>query len=321
MRRFRLPLLTVAAFALTAFIGVSPASAAGANYVALGDSYASGVGSGSYTSESGSCLRSTLAFSQLWANSHAPASYRSVACSGAKTTDVNANQLSALSSSTTLVSIVIGGNDVGFSGVMEDCVIYSTSTCVNEVNAAETKARNQLPAWLDATYNGIRSHAPSARVVVVDYPRFYHDLWYCVGLSSTDRNKINEGADVLDGVISAAAVAARFRLRRRAVGVRRRSRDLRRLVLAALHRLEQHHPVVSPDGGRPVRRLPAGLHRARRRVVARDGPISDPVVRAVRRLRASASSSPCTEAEARKNSGTSQPRLGGADSSEIREAD
>jgi lysophospholipase L1-like esterase len=201
-----LPLLTVAAFALTAFIGVSPASAAGANYVALGDSYASGVGSGSYTSESGSCLRSTLAFSQLWANGHAPASYRSVACSGAKTTDVNANQLSALTSSTTLASVVIGGNDVGFSKVMQDCVLYSTDTCVSEVNAAENVARTQLPGWLDTTYNGIRGHAPNARVVVVDYPRFYHvGVWYCVGLSDTARAKINEGADVLDGVISAAA--------------------------------------------------------------------------------------------------------------------
>lgn len=186
------------------------ASAAGANYVAMGDSYASGVGSGSYTASSGSCERSTLAASQLWANTHAPASYVSVACSGAKTTDVNANQISALSSSTTLVSIVIGGNDVNFAGTMQDCVIYSTSTCVDEVNADETVAGNQLPGWLDTTYNLIRSHAPNARVVVLDYPRFYHDLWYCVGLSSTDRNKINEGADVLDGVIQAAAARHGF---------------------------------------------------------------------------------------------------------------
>jgi len=194
----------VAAFAVIVSTAVD-ASAAGANYVALGDSYASGVGSGSYTASSGSCDRSTLAASQLWANTHAPASYVSVACSGAKTTDVNANQISALSSSTTLVSIVIGGNDVNFAGTMEDCVLYSTSTCVNEVNADENVARTSLPGWLDTTYNLIRSHAPNARVVVMDYPRFYHDLWYCVGLSSTDRNKINEGADVLDGVIQAAA--------------------------------------------------------------------------------------------------------------------
>jgi lysophospholipase L1-like esterase len=207
--RRRLPLVAAvlaAAAGLLLLLLAAPAGAASTTrYVALGDSYASGVGSGSYTSASGSCLRSTLAYSQLWANAHAPASYVSVACSGAKTTDVNANQLSALSSSTTLVSITIGGNDVGFASVMEDCVIYSTSTCVSEVDAAENTARTQLPGWLDTTYNGIRSHAPNARVVVVDYPRFYHDVWYCVGLSSTDREKINEGADVLDGVIQAAA--------------------------------------------------------------------------------------------------------------------
>ncbi len=205
MRKAASALLSIAVAALCVLTGMPSAQAAGANYVALGDSYAAGVGSGSYISTSGSCSRSTLAYPQLWANAHAPASFKFVACSGAKTTDVNANQLSSLSSSTTLVSITIGGNDVGFSSVMEDCVLYSTSTCVSEVNAAEDKARTQLPGWLDTTYNGIRSHAPNARVVVVDYPRFYHDLWYCIGLSSTDRNKINEGADVLDGVIQAAA--------------------------------------------------------------------------------------------------------------------
>jgi lysophospholipase L1-like esterase len=205
VRKVALSLASAAVAVLALLVGMPAAQAAGANYVALGDSYASGVGSGSYTSESGSCLRSTLAYPQLWANGHAPSSFKFVACSGAKTTDVNANQLSALSSSTTLVSITIGGNDVGFSTVMEDCVLYGTSTCVSDVDAAENTARTQLPGWLDTTYNGIRSHAPNARVVVVDYPRFYHDLWYCVGLSSTSRNKINEGADVLDGVIQAAA--------------------------------------------------------------------------------------------------------------------
>ena len=210
MRKIALSFASVIVAVGALLIGMPSAAAAGANYVALGDSYASGVGSGSYTSESGSCLRSTLAYPQLWTNGHAPSSFKFVACSGAKTTDVNANQLSALSSSTTLVSITIGGNDVGFSTVMEDCVIYGTSTCVSDVNAAENTARNQLPGWLDTTYNGIRSHAPNARVVVVDYPRFYHDLWYCVGLSSTSRNKINEGADVLDGVIQAAATRHGF---------------------------------------------------------------------------------------------------------------
>jgi len=205
VRRTRSLLLVAVTSIAVLVVGIAPASAAAVHYVALGDSYSSGVGSGSYTSASGSCDRSTLAYSQLWANAHAPASYVSVACSGAKTTDVNANQLSALNTGTTLVSITIGGNDVNFAGVMEDCVLYGTDTCVSEVNAAENTARTQLPGWLDTTYNGIRSHAPNAKVVVLDYPRFYHDLWYCVGLSSTSRDKINEGADVLDGVIQSAA--------------------------------------------------------------------------------------------------------------------
>ena len=210
MRKITIAFGSIALVLIANFAGATPASAAAANYVALGDSYASGVGSGSYTAESGSCLRSTLAYPQLWTNGHKPSSFKFVACSGASTADVSANQLSALSSSTTLVSVTVGGNDVGFSKVMQDCVIYGTDTCVADVNAAENKARTQLPGWLDTTYNGIRTHAPNARVVVVDYPRFYHDLWYCIGLSSTSRNKINEGADVLDGVIQQAAARHDF---------------------------------------------------------------------------------------------------------------
>lgn len=209
MRSLRLSLIaTVLAAIVTLLVAAAPsASAAGARYVALGDSYTSGVGAGSYTSSSGSCDRSTNAYSQLWANAHAPASYVSVACSGAKTTDVSATQLAALTSSTTLISMTIGGNDVDFAGVMEDCNLYGTTTCVNEINAAENTARDQLPGWLDTLYNQIRAKSPSARVVVASYPRFY-DLsasWYCPGLSTTSRTKINEGADVLDGVIQSAA--------------------------------------------------------------------------------------------------------------------
>ncbi len=190
----------------------SPAgAAAGTNYVALGDSYSSGVGSGSYISSSGSCLRSTKAYSQLWATAHAPATYVSVACSGATTSTVASSQLSALSTSTTLISITVGGNDVGFATVMQDCVLYGTTTCVNEVNAAESQAKSILPGRLGSLYTSIRGRSPSAQVVVLSYPRFYDtSVWYCIGLSSTSRKKINEGADVLDGVIQSAAAAAGF---------------------------------------------------------------------------------------------------------------
>jgi lysophospholipase L1-like esterase len=184
----------------------APAAAATADhYVALGDSYSSGVGAGSYTSESGSCDRSTNAYPALWAAAHAPASYVSVACSGATTSSVISSQLSALSSATSLVSISVGGNDVGFSTIMETCALGSTDDCVAAVDTAEAYARNTLPGSLDTLYGDIRSHAPNARVVVLDYPVFYQLGTFCVGLSDTDHQKIDEGINVLDGVLQTAA--------------------------------------------------------------------------------------------------------------------
>ncbi|NUR27817.1 MAG: SGNH/GDSL hydrolase family protein [Catenulispora sp.] len=196
----------------TTLLATTASATSGANYVALGDSYSSGVGAGSYISSSGNCLRSTNAYSQLWANSHSPASYVSVACSGATTQDVLNNQLSALNSGTTLVSITIGGNDVGFSSVMQTCVLGSDSDCLNAVNTATAQAKSILPGRLATTYSAIRSHAPNARVVVLDYPEFY-DLshsWYCPGLSGTDRSALNNAADLLDSIIQTAAGNAGF---------------------------------------------------------------------------------------------------------------
>jgi lysophospholipase L1-like esterase len=184
----------------------SAAAATVVNYVALGDSYSSGVGAGNYISSSGSCDRSTNAYSQLWANAHAPTSYASVACSGATTSTVNSSQLSALSASTTLVSITIGGNDAGFTNIMSTCVLQGTSACVSAVQSAENFAQSTLPGLLDTTYNGIRSHAPNARVVVLDYPVFYQlNVSGCIGLSETSRAKLDEGINLIDGVIQSAA--------------------------------------------------------------------------------------------------------------------
>jgi lysophospholipase L1-like esterase len=205
------PLGTAAALAaatLTVLLMSTPASAqTTVRYVALGDSYSSGVGAGSYTSSSGSCDRSTKAYSQLWTNANDPASYVSVACSGATTSTVISSQLSALSSSTTLVSITVGGNDVGFSSVMETCVLDSTSSCVSAVDAAETEMANTLPGALNSVLADIAADAPNARVIVLGYPDLY-DLSKsagCVGLSTTDRTDLNAAAGMLDGQISAAA--------------------------------------------------------------------------------------------------------------------
>jgi lysophospholipase L1-like esterase len=196
---------TACVAAIPLVLAAAPASAQSAvNYVALGDSYASGLGAGSYSG--GSCDRSAKAAAQLWANAHSPTSFAFEACSGATTADVINNQISALNSSTTLVSVIIGGNDVGFASVMETCVLGSDSACVNAINQAEAQARSQLPGSLNTLFNDITARSPGAQVVVMGYPEFY-DLSRssgCIGLSTTKRQAIDSGSDVLDSVISAA---------------------------------------------------------------------------------------------------------------------
>jgi lysophospholipase L1-like esterase len=209
------PCLVVAAaattFALTALVDAGPAAASQGGYVALGDSYSSGVGAGNYTSESGDCDRSPNAYSARWNAAHSPDSYVSVACSGATTSSVNNTQLSALSGSTGLVSITAGGNDVGFADIMQTCVLYSTDDCVAAVNAAEVKAQDTLPAALNGMYSNIAAAAPNAQVVVLDYPIFYDTSQSgCIGLSDTSRAKIDEGINMVDGIIQTATAGHGF---------------------------------------------------------------------------------------------------------------
>lgn len=202
---------TLISAGVLAAVTAAPAAGASVNYVALGDSYSSGLGAGNYISSSGSCDRSNNAYPEQWAGSHSPASFNSVACAGATTSDVISSQVSALSSGTTLVSITIGGNDAGFQSVMETCVLWTTSSCVSAVNTAENFVNTQLPALLNTTLADIRAKAPGAKVVVLGYPELY-DLSKsrsCIGLSTTDRTKLNQGADELDSVLATAAAAAR----------------------------------------------------------------------------------------------------------------
>ena len=194
-----------------AFAADSDSETAAENYVALGDSYASGTGTRDYFEDSGGCLRSPKAYPQLWADSHGVASFTFAACSGAVTDDVNADQLGSLSADTTLVTISIGGNDIGFVDVITSCVAGTDESCDNAVNDAAAKAQNELPAKLDPTYANIRAAAPNAMIVVVGYPRI-NEMGDC-GIplySEYKRQRINEGADELASVISDRASAAGF---------------------------------------------------------------------------------------------------------------
>lgn len=186
----------------------APASAQTAvRYVALGDSYTSGVGAGGYLDLSGACDRSADAYPRLWDDVNQPAAQLSVACSGASIPTVISSQLPELSATTTLVSITIGGNDVGFTSVLATCVLAPTSFCVSAVGAAESEMRSKLPGQLNSLLADIAADAPSARVVLLGYPRLY-DLSRsagCIGLSSTDRADLNAAADDLDSQLRAAA--------------------------------------------------------------------------------------------------------------------
>jgi hypothetical protein len=123
---------------------------------------------------------------------------------------VLAGQLGSLNSSTGLVSITIGGNDAGFADVMTTCVIQSDSSCISRINTAKAYVDSTLPGKLDAVYNQISAKAPSARVVVIGYPRFYLLGQTCLGLSETKRSAINGAADYIDAAIQKRAQAHGF---------------------------------------------------------------------------------------------------------------
>ncbi|MEW2115734.1 SGNH/GDSL hydrolase family protein [Streptomyces sp. NPDC005474] len=211
MRRSRITayvtsLLLAAGIALTGAVSAQASQlAAATGYVALGDSYSSGVGAGDYIASSGDCKRSTKAYPYLWAAAHSPSSFDFTACSGARTGDVLANQLTPLSSATSLVSISIGGNDAGFADVMTTCVLQSDSSCLARINTAKEYVDLTLPGQLDSVYDAISSRAPTAHVVVLGYPRFYKLGQTCLGLSEAKRSAINESSDYLNSALAKRA--------------------------------------------------------------------------------------------------------------------
>ncbi|MFI9646351.1 SGNH/GDSL hydrolase family protein [Streptomyces sp. NPDC052040] len=175
--------------------------AAATGYAALGDSYSSGVGAGSYIASSGDCLRSSRAYPALWAASHPRSAFSFAACNGARTSDVMAHQLGALNARTGLVSISVGGSDSGFSHVMTTCVLRGSTACQSAVSEARTYMDGTLPYDLDRLYTAIRRKAPAARVVVLGYPHLYKVHGACTaGLTDASRSAVNSAVDHLNTV-------------------------------------------------------------------------------------------------------------------------
>jgi lysophospholipase L1-like esterase len=209
-RRLVLVLASVTA-AGTGLAAAAPALAARPaptpkTYVALGDSYSSGVGTGSYLNDGTDCQRSVYAYPSLDAAALGlTLTFR--ACSGAKVGDVNALQLSAVTSSTNFVTVSVGGNDAGFADVVSTCAGSDTPACLDEIVGAQAYIDATLPAALTGLYAAIKAKAPNAKVIVVGYPRLFNgsDCSIWTSFTGTEMTALNATADQLNAVTATAA--------------------------------------------------------------------------------------------------------------------
>ena len=191
-----LPLATVAA---------PPASSAPSRttYDVLGDSYGSGYGVPPY----GACGRSQAAYGVLVDGRARLDLDDFVACAGATTTSLVAGgQLGALDDDTDLVLLSIGGNDIGWSSAVVACLGGSDAACAGALAVVRGRVATRLPGLLDTLHDGIGAAAPEARVIVTGYPRLFspeHGAY--LGASPAEQEALNDGADLLNSVIAAAA--------------------------------------------------------------------------------------------------------------------
>lgn len=184
---------TFASSTVAGSTGTHPPTVAGRSYVALGDSYTSGpgiaaqLGPATNPSAPAICRRSSDNYPSLVARSLG-LTFRDVSCAGATTENLSGSQgpgippqLSALGPSTGLVTVGIGGNDVGFATIAANCAAATpwggTRTgwnCISHYTAGGvdqlTLAVRQAGQKVLASLEEIRARAPHARVLVVGYP-------------------------------------------------------------------------------------------------------------------------------------------------------
>ena len=219
-------------------------------YVALGDSYQSGEGTGTYLAGTdvrnmNECHRSALAYPELVAARRGlPLVF--AACSGATTADLyetvdaggppwddGVSQLDRLGRDTTLVTIGIGGNDMKFGPILRGCIAdlvgdralrrlfpRAESSCESEYADDLDRNRAELvdADKLRDAYLEIRERAPYARVVVLGYPRFFVRggsnsplVGACEGIRTSDQLWINGEIRRLNALVRKEATALGLR--------------------------------------------------------------------------------------------------------------
>lgn len=169
-------------------------------YVALGDSYSSGLGAFTYYEPSG-CMRSFDGYPFEFAIGASLDPPNQQACAGAVTQDVVGTglmppgfldgQVQSLTTDTEVVTITVGGNDIGFAEVMGQCVDYLThpgygcaadgatnSSVASRVSklagfgSATSPGGTTISSYVD-TLNAIATHAPNAKIYIAGYPTFF----------------------------------------------------------------------------------------------------------------------------------------------------
>ena len=205
MKRVSRIALTLAV-AVAIIVPIGAAHAATTTYVALGDSYSSGVGTNHYDLSS-SCSRSSLAYPALVAAAKVYA-LNFQACSGATTVDVINNQVAALSATTNVVTVTAGGNDAGFVSLLTNCTF---TNCVSSLNSTTTWINTSLAAKLDAMDIQIQTRAPNAKVIVLGYPHLFSGTCLSAfGISSSEVSASNTLADAMDNVTKTEAAKYGF---------------------------------------------------------------------------------------------------------------
>lgn len=185
-RRFR-PAAALAALmiALPALVS-SPASASPGPYVALGDSYSAGPGIVPAADGPPGCGRSAANYPHLLAGRLQVTNFTDAACAGAATEDMfssqgvqggeNPPQLDSITPDTALVTLQIGGNDIGFTEIVTQCLSLlpllhpcTDRYVVGGVDEIAERIRRTAPK-VDAVLAEVARRAPGAEVLVVGYP-------------------------------------------------------------------------------------------------------------------------------------------------------
>ncbi|HEX8855667.1 MAG TPA: SGNH/GDSL hydrolase family protein [Thermoleophilaceae bacterium] len=176
------------ALALLIALGAFAPAAVASEYVALGDSYTSGPFIPQAIPPWG-CLKSDHNYAHL-AAPRLGLTLEDRSCNGAHTDNMtrsqavwpepNPAQFDALDSGTRLVTLGIGGNDIDFAGIALSCVSLTrsdASPCMDRYTAGGIDQISRRIADTGPKVAGvlqaIHARAPSARVLVVNYPAIF----------------------------------------------------------------------------------------------------------------------------------------------------